>query len=134
MPTAAIIVTSAPSRAHATAWFAPLPPGTRANVAPPTVSPGSGSRSTRATRSRFTEPTTVIRAATPANLLEVDELPLADRRCDPRAARQPGDRLGLVLAEHDGPDALTDGEPDDDGTVLPPRHVERSERVDRVQS
>ena len=44
-PTAATIVTSAPSRAHATAWFAPLPPGTRANVAPPTVSPGSGSRS-----------------------------------------------------------------------------------------
>ena len=26
-PTAAIIVTSAPSRAQATAWFAPLPPG-----------------------------------------------------------------------------------------------------------
>src|SRR5918999_1308703 len=60
-PTAPISVTSAPSRAHATAWFAPLPPGTRANVAPVTVSPARGSRSQRATRSRLIDPTTVIR-------------------------------------------------------------------------
>src|SRR4029079_5945537 len=51
--------TSAPSRAAATAWLAPLPPGKRSNVAPLTVSPGRGSRSTRATRSRLTDPTTV---------------------------------------------------------------------------
>ena len=44
----------------ATAWFAPLPPGTRSNVASETVSPGRGRRSQRATRSRLTEPTTVI--------------------------------------------------------------------------
>ena len=52
--------TSAPSRAAATAWFAPLPPGKRSNVAPETVSPGRGSRSQRATRSRLTDPTTAI--------------------------------------------------------------------------
>ena len=52
--------TSAPSRAAATAWFAPLPPLTRSKEAPVTVSPGRGSRSTRATRSRLTLPTTLI--------------------------------------------------------------------------
>ncbi len=61
-PTAATRRTSAPSRAQASAWFAPLPPGKRASVAPPTVSPGLGSVSQRTTRSRLTEPTTVMRA------------------------------------------------------------------------
>src|SRR5688500_5235021 len=50
--------TSAPSRAAPTAWFAPLPPGIRSSVAPVSVSPGRGSRSTCATRSRLIEPTT----------------------------------------------------------------------------
>ena len=66
-PTAAIIVTFAPSRAQATAWFAPFPPGTRLNAPPPTVSPGSGNRSTRTTRSRLTEPTTTILGGTCAS-------------------------------------------------------------------
>ena len=63
-PTDASIVTSAPRRAHATAWFAPLPPGTRENDPPPTVPPGFGSRSIRTTRSRLTDPTTTIRGFT----------------------------------------------------------------------
>ena len=62
-PTAPTNVTLAPRRAHATAWFAPLPPGNRASVAPLTVSPGRGSCSQRTTRSRLTEPTTVMRGA-----------------------------------------------------------------------
>ena len=53
-----------PRRAQATAWFAPLPPGTRAKAPPPTVSPRSGRRSTRTTRSRLTEPTTTTLGAT----------------------------------------------------------------------
>ena len=65
VPTEQTSVTSAPRRAQATAWFAPLPPGTRANVAPVTVSPARGRRSTRATRSRLTVPTTVIRTHVP---------------------------------------------------------------------
>ena len=55
--------TSAPSRAAASAWFAPLPPGTRSKVAPVSVSPGRGSRSQRATRSRLIDPTTAILGA-----------------------------------------------------------------------
>src|SRR5215207_6362930 len=58
-PTLPIIRTSAPSLAAATAWFAPLPPGYRANVAPVIVSPGRGRRSALATRSRLIDPTTV---------------------------------------------------------------------------
>src|SRR5581483_2278552 len=58
--------TSAPSRAAATAWFAPLPPGTREKLAPVTVSPGRGSRSARTTRSRLIDPTTVRRGAATA--------------------------------------------------------------------
>src|SRR4249919_1798216 len=60
VPTEQTRVTSAPRRAAATAWLAPLPPLTRAKVASVTVSPGRGSRSTRATRSRLTLPTTVM--------------------------------------------------------------------------
>ena len=60
-PTAPISRTSAPSLAAASAWFAPFPPGTRSNVASVRVSPGRGSRSQRATRSRLIEPTTAIR-------------------------------------------------------------------------
>src|SRR5947209_831359 len=62
-PTHAISSTSAPRRAAATAWFAPLPPGMRLNVAPVTVSPGRGRRSARATRSTLIDPTTVRRTA-----------------------------------------------------------------------
>ncbi len=58
-PTAPTMRTSAPSRAAATAWFAPFPPGPRENDAPVTVSPARGSRSLRTTRSRLIEPTTV---------------------------------------------------------------------------
>ena len=64
-PTQPTSATSAPSRAAATAWFAPLPPGTREKVAPLTVSPGRGSRSACATRSRLIEPTTVSRGRPP---------------------------------------------------------------------
>ncbi len=41
-PTAPIIATSAPQRAAATAWLAPLPPGTVRNSRPVTVSPRRG--------------------------------------------------------------------------------------------
>ena len=58
-PTAPIMRTRAPSFAAATAWFAPLPPGKRSKLEPGTVSPARGSRSTRATRSRLIDPTTV---------------------------------------------------------------------------
>src|ERR1051325_5295718 len=61
-PTAPTKLTLAPIRAAATAWFAPLPPGYRANAASVTVSPTRGAtRSPRATRSSLTEPTTVSR-------------------------------------------------------------------------
>ncbi len=43
-PTAPIIVTSPPAWAAATAWLAPLPPGTVRNSRPVTVSPRSGAR------------------------------------------------------------------------------------------
>src|SRR5262249_47467887 len=59
LPIAPTIRTSAPSRAAATAWFAPFPPGPREHVAPVTVSPARGSRAARTTRSRLIEPTTV---------------------------------------------------------------------------
>src|SRR5262249_22159684 len=63
--------TCAPSRAAATAWLAPFPPGTRSNVASVSVSPGRGSRSQRATWSTFADPTTVIRAGTFGTLMAV---------------------------------------------------------------
>src|SRR5215208_1584710 len=58
-PTAPTKRTRAPRRAAPTAWFAPLPPGAGKNSASLTVSPGLGRRYTRATRSRFADPTTV---------------------------------------------------------------------------
>src|ERR1700733_1342978 len=65
--------TVAPSRAAATAWLAPLPPGKRSNTASVTVSPGRGNRSQRATWSTFAEPTTVIRGGTSGTLTTVNE-------------------------------------------------------------
>ena len=62
-PTAPTIDTLAPRLAAASAWFAPFPPGTRSKVAPVSVSPGRGSRSQRATRSRLIDPTTAIEGA-----------------------------------------------------------------------
>ncbi len=50
--------TSPPSRAAATAWFAPLPPETVWNDWPMTVSPERGMRETRNTRSMLELPTT----------------------------------------------------------------------------
>src|SRR5438552_2420128 len=58
-PTQPTMRTREPSRAAATAWFAPLPPGRRSRVAPVNVSPGLGRRRTLVTRSRLIEPTTV---------------------------------------------------------------------------
>ncbi len=45
-PTAPIITTFPPERAAATAWLAPLPPGTVRNARPVTVSPGRGALGT----------------------------------------------------------------------------------------
>src|SRR5919106_3343480 len=70
LPTQPTKVTSAPSRAAATAWLAPLPPGMRSKVASVTVSPGCGSRSQRATRSRLTLPTTVRLGGKRAQVVE----------------------------------------------------------------
>src|SRR5688572_13071923 len=81
-PTAPTKRTCAPSRAAATAWFAPLPPGTYSRSALVSVSPGRGSFSTRATRSRLIEPTTatlggkraqIVEAAVEQVLAEVEE-------------------------------------------------------------
>src|SRR5690349_7046270 len=60
-PTAPTNAVTAPSRAAATAWFAPLPPSCSENVPPVTVSPGTGSFAAWATRSTLTEPTTMTR-------------------------------------------------------------------------
>src|SRR5690606_32530855 len=49
---------SAPARAAATAWAAPLPPGARLTLTPSTVSPGLGRRVTIAVVSMLSEPTT----------------------------------------------------------------------------
>ena len=57
-PTQPIIAVRAPRRAAATAWFAPLPPGTVENPPPSSVSPGTGRRGARTTRSMFRLPTT----------------------------------------------------------------------------
>ncbi len=46
-PTAVSRLISAPSRAAPMAWFEPLPPGPAENAPWPTVSPRSGTRSTR---------------------------------------------------------------------------------------
>src|SRR5213592_4348645 len=63
VPTQPTIRTFAPSRAAATAWLAPFPPGTRSSVAPLSVSPGRGRRSTLVTKSRLIDPTTVTRTS-----------------------------------------------------------------------
>ncbi len=57
-PTAPSTAVRAPERAAATAWFAPLPPPKTANDRPVTVSPASGARCTRATRSVLIAPAT----------------------------------------------------------------------------
>src|SRR4051794_11419443 len=59
-PTFPIIETGYPSRATATAWFAPLPPKNVVNVRPVAVSPTCGMRSVLATRSRLILPTTTM--------------------------------------------------------------------------
>ena len=51
---------AAPRRAHATAWLAPLPPGAVKKLCPVRVSPGAGSRGTRATKSMLMLPKTTI--------------------------------------------------------------------------
>src|SRR5699024_2196721 len=60
VPTAPTNATWPPRRAAATAWFAPLPPGSIRPPLPCSVSPGRGWRRTWARRSTFTEPTTTI--------------------------------------------------------------------------
>src|SRR6056297_1818138 len=60
-PTAPIMWTSDSSRAAATAWFSPLPPGWRSKAEPNTVSPAPGIRSSWTTRSMFKLPTTATR-------------------------------------------------------------------------
>src|SRR3990167_10111597 len=52
------MATLAPRRAEATAWLAPLPPGTVENVWPIRVSPARGKRLARVTRSMFKLPIT----------------------------------------------------------------------------
>src|SRR6185436_18426310 len=53
-------VATPPARAQATAWFAPLPPGTIARSRPRTVSPGAGTWCARTTKSRLADPATRI--------------------------------------------------------------------------
>ena len=81
-PTRPTMLTSWPSRAAATAWFAPLPPAWRCGAPPKTVSPGAGSRRTPTTRSTLRLPTTqtLIRCAG------------ARRRRGPRTPRRPARR------------------------------------------
>ena len=59
-PTAPAMMTRAPSRAAATAWLAPLPPGSMRVVGPRTVSPGAGMCGRAKMRSRLMEPKTTI--------------------------------------------------------------------------
>ena len=58
-PTQPAIRTPAPSRAAATAWLAPLPPGVKRAAEPSTVTPGAGSRGTVTEMSMFRLPSTV---------------------------------------------------------------------------
>src|SRR6185436_9176079 len=53
-------VATPPASAQATAWFAPLPPGTIASSRPSTVSPGAGTWCARTTKSRLADPATRI--------------------------------------------------------------------------
>ena len=77
------MATSAPSRAAATAWFAPLPPEETTRSEPDTVSPPAGRRRVRTVRSTLIDPTTATRPLTP----------LPRRRCVP-ARRPPAPRTG----------------------------------------
>ena len=63
-PTQPIIVEEPPARAAASAWLAPLPPSTRVNDSPITVSPGTGSRLPNAVTSAVMLPTTTTLEAT----------------------------------------------------------------------
>src|SRR6185437_632128 len=60
-PSAPTRATSAPSRAAATAWLAPLPPGTVTNRSPRMVSPGPTKRGAWVSRSMLMLPTTTMR-------------------------------------------------------------------------
>src|ERR1700722_5439156 len=60
LPTLPIMCTGCPSRATATAWFAPLPPKCVLKSSPRTVSPETGIRSAFETRSILMLPTTTI--------------------------------------------------------------------------
>ena len=55
--------TAAPSRAAATAWFEPLPPGLSATLSPMTVSPMRGRRGVRKVASTTKMPRIAMRAA-----------------------------------------------------------------------
>ena len=59
-PTRPTMATFAPSRTAATAWLAPLPPGTERYPVPSTVSPGRGRAGRANTRSMLIEPKTRI--------------------------------------------------------------------------
>ena len=67
-PTQPAIRACAPSRAAATAWLAPFPPGVKVAAEPSTVAPGDGSRGTVTEISMFRLPSTVTcgRFAIPA--------------------------------------------------------------------
>jgi hypothetical protein len=60
LPSFPRMVTAAPRRAAATAWFAPFPPEKVRNVDPATVSPARGMWLEEATKSRLILPTTTI--------------------------------------------------------------------------
>ena len=60
LPSRATKDTFAPSLAAATAWLAPLPPGTIRKSPPRIVSPGTGIRADLTTRSMFELPTTTM--------------------------------------------------------------------------
>ena len=59
-PTAPASITDAPSRAAATAWLAPLPPGSIRTCGPSSVSPARGMAGKAKIRSRLMEPNTTI--------------------------------------------------------------------------
>src|SRR5581483_755557 len=102
-PTHAMRSTSAPRRAAATAWFAPLPPGTRLKVAPDTDSPARGKRSTVATRSRLTDPTTVRCGDIRGNLGDGQDAQVLERLPEQVVAQveQPGPQRRAVERQLD---------------------------------
>src|SRR5215203_5136060 len=111
-PTAPTKRTRAPRRAAPTAWFAPLPPGAVKNSASVSVSPGLGRRSTRATRSRFAEPTTVSATSggkraqvldrAPEQVLAQVEEPGPERRAVGSRAHPGGRRETLERSHENG--------------------------------